>query len=131
MPERIAVSSTRRHQMCDITAQVNDALRRLGADRGVCHIYVPHTTAGIVINENADPAVCADILEWLDAAVPQHDRYRHAEGNAPAHIKAALVGQSAAVPIEAGRLALGTWQGVFLAEFDGPRRRTVVIEVSP
>lgn len=115
--------------MWDITSEVNAALQRLGASEGICQVFVPHTTAGIVINENADPDVCADMLEWLDAAVPQHARYRHAEGNSPAHIKATLAGQSAAIPVEGGRLALGTWQGVFLAEFDGPRERTVVINV--
>lgn len=129
MVERIAVSSDQRQELRDITSLVNSALRRLGAKEGLCHLYVPHTTAGIVINENADPDVCTDILDWLEAVVPRQGRYRHAEGNAHAHIKATLVGQSAAIPIEDGRLALGTWQGVFLAEFDGPRRRTVIVSV--
>jgi len=95
----------------------------------VCHLFVPHTTAGLVINENADPDVCADILDWLDAAVPGTRPFRHAEGNAPAHIKATLVGQWASIPVEDGRLALGAWQGVFLAEFDGPRQRTVIVNM--
>lgn len=129
MVERIAVTSAQHQQLCDITALVNGALERLGTAEGLCHVYVPHTTAGIIVNENADPDVCADILDWLEAAVPRQGHYRHAEGNAHAHIKAALVGQSATIPIENGRLALGTWQGVFLAEFDGPRRRTVLVSV--
>ncbi len=129
MIERIEVSSEAREQLCDITGEINGALGRLGAASGVCHVFVQHTTAGLVINENADPAVCSDMLAWLDAAVPQDDRYLHAEGNSPAHIKATLVGQSVTLPVEGGRLALGTWQGVFLAEFDGPRRRTVVVNM--
>ncbi|MEO8458613.1 MAG: secondary thiamine-phosphate synthase enzyme YjbQ, partial [Chloroflexota bacterium] len=85
--------------------------------------------AGIVVNENADPAVCYDMLTWLESAVPQSTPFRHEEGNSPAHIKAALVGQSATLPIEGGKLALGVWQGVFFAEFDGPRDRTVIVSV--
>jgi len=96
---------------------------------GVCHIFSPHTTAGIIVNENADPDVCADMIARLDELVPVSADYRHAEGNAHAHIKATLVGQSAAIPIENGRLALGRWQGIFLAEFDGPRERTVLVTV--
>ncbi len=129
MIERIEVSSEASQQLRDITGEVNGALGRLGAASGVCHVFVQHTTAGLVVNENADPAVCSDMLSWLDAAVPQDDRYLHAEGNSPAHIKATLVGQSVTLPVDGGRLALGTWQGVFLAEFDGPRRRTVVVNV--
>jgi secondary thiamine-phosphate synthase enzyme len=126
MIQRLEVPSDSR-EMKDITQDVNAALRRLGISGGICQVYVPHTTAGIVVNENADP--CADMLMWLDNAVPQTESYRHAEGNSPAHIKATLVGQSATLPVEDGKLALGTWQGVFLAEFDGPRRRTVVVNV--
>jgi secondary thiamine-phosphate synthase enzyme len=130
MIERIKVAAESRTQFVDITGAVNDALHRLGASDGVCHVYVPHTTAGIVVNENADPDVARDMLAWLDRVVPQNDTdYRHAEGNSPAHIKSTVVGQSATLPIEEGRLALGTWQGVYLAEFDGPRQRTVVISV--
>ncbi len=127
--ERIQVASERRHQFVEVTGLVNEALRRASVSDGICHVYVPHTTAGILVNENADPDVAADMLVWLDAAAPQQGRYQHAEGNSPAHIKATLVGQSAAIPIESGKLALGTWQGVFLAEFDGPRRRTIVVNV--
>lgn len=127
--ERLQVSSDSREQLKEITAEVNGALRRLRAGGGICQVFVPHTTAGLVINENADPAVCTDMLGWLDQVLPQTHPFQHAEGNSPAHIKATLVGQSATLPVEGGRLALGTWQGVFLAEFDGPRRRTVVVNV--
>jgi secondary thiamine-phosphate synthase enzyme len=127
--ERLEVPSEAREQLRDITGEVNSALRRLGADAGICQVFVPHTTAGLIVNENADPAVCSDMLTWLASAVPDDGRFLHAEGNSPAHIKATLVGQSATVPIESGRLALGTWQGIFLAEFDGPRRRTVIVTV--
>jgi secondary thiamine-phosphate synthase enzyme len=101
----------------------------MSTPEGLCQVFVPHTTAGVVVNENADPDVCTDMLGWLERAVPDSNHYRHAEGNSPAHIKATLVGQSASIPIERGRLALGTWQGVFLAEFDGPRERTIVVNV--
>jgi secondary thiamine-phosphate synthase enzyme len=127
--ERLQVSSDSREQLKDITAEVNGALRRMRAGAGICQVFVPHTTAGVVVNENADPAVCVDMLGWLDEVLPQSHPFRHAEGNSPAHIKATLVGQSATLPVEGGRLALGTWQGVFLAEFDGPRQRTVVVNV--
>lgn len=127
--ERIRVASEAREQLTDITDEVNAALRKLGAKDGACLVFVAHTTAGIVVNENADPAVCYDMLSWLESAVPQNTPFLHEEGNSPAHIKATLVGQSAMLPIEGGRLALGTWQGVFFAEFDGPRERTVIVSV--
>jgi secondary thiamine-phosphate synthase enzyme len=127
--ERLRINSEAPQHLKDITAEVNSVLRTLSASFGICHVFVPHTTAGLVVNENADPDVCADMLDWLDEAVPQSHPFRHAEGNSPAHIKATLVGQSATFPIENGRLALGTWQGIFLAEFDGPRQRTVVVNV--
>ena len=129
--ERMRVASEAPQQMKDVTSEVNGALRRLGAKDGVCLVFVPHTTAGLIVNENADPVVCSDMLDWLDEAVPQRRLFRHEEGNSPAHIKATLVGQSATLPVEDGRLALGTWQGVFLAEFDGPRERTVIVSIVP
>ena len=129
MIQRIRVSSRTGQQLQEITDRINAALRQANVSQGICHLYVPHTTAGIVVNENADPAVCVDVLAWLDKAVPQVDHYRHAEGNSPAHIKATLVGQWATLPVEGGKLALGTWQGVYLAEFDGPRERTVIVNV--
>ena len=129
MIQRIRVSSSAGQQLQEITDRINTALRQANVSEGICHVYVPHTTAGIVVNENADPAVCVDMLAWLDKAVPQDDHYRHAEGNSPAHIKATLVGQWATLPVEGGKLVLGTWQGVYLAEFDGPRERTVIVNV--
>jgi secondary thiamine-phosphate synthase enzyme len=127
--ERFNVRSDGHEQLKDITQDVNDALRRTGVSEGICQVYVPHTTAGLLVNENADPDVCWDILVWLDRMVPQDGPYRHAEGNSPGHIKSVLVGQSASLPVAGGRLALGVWQGVYLAEFDGPRERTVLVTV--
>ena len=127
--ERIRIRSGHRQELLDVTDRVNSALRGMATSEGLCQVFVPHTTAGVVVNENADPDVCADMLARLDAMVPENEDYRHAEGNSPAHIKATLVGQSATIPVEHGRLALGTWQGVFLAEFDGPRERIIVISM--
>jgi secondary thiamine-phosphate synthase enzyme len=122
--------STRAHtEMVDITGQVQAAVAQSGVPQGLCVIFVPHTTAGITINENADPDVPADILMELDRRIPLSDGYRHNEGNSAAHIKAALVGFSQTVFIKDGRLALGTWQGLFFCEFDGPRRRSVWIRI--
>jgi len=129
MLTRLEVRSSAREGLIDITSQVARAVEGSGVREGVCYLYVPHTTAGLIINENADPSVGRDILDRLAALVPQNAPYKHAEGNAPAHIKAALVGASQAVPVQGGRLALGTWQGIFLCEFDGPRTRTVMVQV--
>lgn len=127
--ERLNVRSDGHEQLKDITEDVNEALRRTGVSEGICRVYVPHTTAGVLVNENADPDVCWDILVWLDKMVRQDGPYRHAEGNSPGYIKSVLVGQSASLPVAGGRLVLGTWQGVYLAEFDGPRERTVLVTV--
>ncbi|MDD3717487.1 MAG: secondary thiamine-phosphate synthase enzyme YjbQ [Actinomycetota bacterium] len=124
------VETSTRSQMVDITARVRTAMKQSGARHGVCVVYVPHTTAGITVNESADPAVAADILEHLEKLVPR-GRYRHREGNADAHIKASLMGFSLALMLEEGELSLGTWQGIFLCEFDGPRRRRVWVKVIP
>lgn len=129
MIERIHVITRDKDWLEDVTHRVKEIARRLKVEEGLCHLYVPHTTAGIIVNENADPSVAVDILERLEALVPRGGRYHHAEGNAAAHIKASLVGHSATVPIEGGQLALGQWQGIYLAEFDGPRERTVVVSV--
>lgn len=129
MIERLRIASEAREQLKDITSEINAALRSMGASEGICQVFVAHTTAGIVINENADPAVCVDMLDWLSEIVPQSRPFQHAEGNSPAHIKATLVGMSATIPIDGGHLLLGTWQGVYLAEFDGPRQRTIVVNV--
>ena len=131
MLSHISVFTRSKEALEEITHRVNDLIRRSGVEEGVCYLYLPHTTAGIIINENADPSVARDILDRLEALVPTKGNYHHLEGNAPAHIKATLMGLSLAVPIEKGRLALGRWQGVFLCEFDGPRDRTVLMQVLP
>ncbi len=109
----------------DITGRVSGLLEDDGVKEGVCIVFVPHTTAGITINEAADPAVQRDIISRLEKIVPFRDDYTHAEGNSAAHIKASLMGSSVSVPVSRGRLSLGTWQGIFFCEFDGPRRRSV------
>ena len=126
---RLEVPTSARTELVDITSQVQEAVARSGVQEGMCHIYVSHTTAGLLINENADPNVREDILRSLEALVPPEARYRHREGNAPAHIKASLMGSSESLVVEGGRLVLGTWQGLFLCEFDGPRRRRVLVKV--
>ena len=131
MLSHIKVFTRGKEVLEEITQRVNDIIHRSGVEEGVCYLYLPHTTAGIVINENADPSVSRDILDRLEALVPTKGSYSHLEGNAPAHIKSTLTGLSLTVPIDKGRLALGRWQGVFLCEFDGPRDRTVVVQVLP
>jgi len=115
----------------DVTAQVAAAARASGVADGVVVVSVPHTTAGVTINENADPSVRADILMALERLVPATLPFTHAEGNADAHVKASLMGAAAHLPLSGGRLALGTWQGVYFCEFDGPRRRRVDVVVLP
>jgi len=115
----------------DVTAQVADAARASGVAEGVVMVSVPHTTAGITINENADPSVRADLLMTLDRLVPTTLPFTHAEGNADGHVKASLMGSSVHVPLTGGRLELGTWQGVYFCEFDGPRRRRFDVTVLP
>jgi secondary thiamine-phosphate synthase enzyme len=127
--EEFAVPTRSRTEMIDITAEVGEALSRTGADAGVCTVFVPHTTAGVTINENADPSVPRDVLMELNKVIPFEDGYAHGEGNSAAHIKASLMGASVRVPVEEGRLQLGTWQGIFFCEFDGPRRRRVWIQM--
>lgn len=122
------------HELVDITAEVRAALRRSGVTDGILVAFVPHTTAAITVQENADPDVRADLLLALENAVPGapvRGAYRHAEGNSDAHVKASLVGSSATLLVQRGDLLLGTWQGVFLCEFDGPRTRTVQLKVIP
>jgi len=119
------VRTSERTQLIEITEQVQRAVGASGAEDGVCLVYVPHTTAGVTVNENADPSVRRDILMELNKMVPFQDGYAHSEGNSAAHIKASLLGCSCALPVKGGRLALGTWQGIYLCEFDGPRSRQV------
>ena len=124
------VSTQARTELVDITAQVAQAVRQSGISEGVCHVFVPHTTAGITLNENWDPTVRQDILLTMDDhLVPPDPRHRHGEGNSPAHIKATLCGASATVIVSDGQPQLGRWQGIYLAEFDGPRRRRVWVKV--
>jgi secondary thiamine-phosphate synthase enzyme len=129
MIAQLEISTKSRAELVDITAEVQRTVREHGVQSGICYVFVPHTTAGVIVNENWDPTVRADILMELDKIVPWNDNYRHAEGNTAAHIKASLVGSSQTIPVEDGRLVLGTWQGIFLAEFDGPRRRRVLVKL--
>jgi len=129
MIAQLEINTKSRAELVDITAEVQRVVGESGLQSGICYVFVPHTTAGVIVNENWDPTVRADILMELDKIVPWNDNYRHAEGNAAAHIKASLVGSSQAIPVEDGRLVLGTWQGIFLAEFDGPRRRRVLVKL--
>jgi len=123
------VRTQARAQFIDITAEVARAAKESGLQAGSVLVFVPHTTAGITINENADPDVVADILAGLEQLVPRHGNYRHSEGNSDAHIKASMMGFSVMVPVEAGRLVLGTWQGIYFCEFDGPRSRKVFVQI--
>jgi secondary thiamine-phosphate synthase enzyme len=125
----VDIKTNSRVEFQDITLKVKDIVRASGIQRGVCYVFVPHTTAGVMVNEHADPSVTEDIAAQLDKMVPQHGNYRHLEGNAPAHIKASLVGSSEVLFIEDETIVLGTWQGIFFCEFDGPRNRTVLIKV--
>jgi secondary thiamine-phosphate synthase enzyme len=124
-----SVRSSQRNEMLDITSLVQKALSESGVSEGICTVYIPHTTAGVTINEGADPAVCQDITALLSRWAPQHGDYRHAEGNSDSHVKVALVGTSQTVIVETGRLRLGTWQKIFFCEFDGPRTRSVWVKV--
>lgn len=114
-----------RSEWVDITAAAREAAVELGLRDGALHVFVPHTTAGVTINEHADPDVAADVVAALDRMVPWNGPYAHAEGNAAAHIKASMMGASVRIAVEDGALRLGTWQGVFFCEFDGPRAREV------
>ena len=126
----LSVKTARRTQFIDITGDVEQAVRESGVQQGFCLVYVPHTTAGIAINEHADPDVASDVEEIFDRMIAHRGPYRHAEGNTDSHMKAILTGTSKTIIIEGGRLLLGTWQGVFLCEFDGPRQREVFVKAS-
>ena len=126
---RLDVRTTQQTGLIDITAAVQQALTSTGVAQGLCHVFVPHTTAAVTINENADPSVARDILHIIDRLIPWTDPgYSHGEGNSAAHIKTMMVGSSESIPVCDGRLQLGTWQGVFFCEFDGPRTRQVWIQ---
>jgi secondary thiamine-phosphate synthase enzyme len=126
---RIEVATQARAELVDVTDRVREAVRGAGLEDGAVLVYCPHTTAGVTIQENADPDVQRDLLLALERAVPHEAGYRHAEGNADAHVKSSLVGASQLVPVEGGALVLGTWQGIYLCEFDGPRRRQLVVQL--
>lgn len=130
--QSIEVSTHQRDEMIDITSRVQRVVDESGVKDGLAVVFVPHTTAGITINEHADPAVANDIIYSLDKQIPWSDSgYRHREGNSASHIKASLMGSSVSLIVSAGRLDLGTWQGVFVCEFDGPRRRKVNVNLIP
>ena len=122
-----SVKSHSKVEFVDITERVRAVLAQTFVREGVCYVFVPHTTAGITINENADPAVVRDFTMELGRIVPDDDGYEHSEGNSAAHIKASMVGFHLVVPVEAGQLSLGRWQGIYLCEFDGPRTRQVIV----
>jgi len=128
---RISVKTASRMDFQDITPKIQELVASSGVESGVCYILVPHTTAGVTVNEHADPSVVEDIAAQLEAMVPRRNDYRHLEGNADAHIKASLVGNSEVLFVDGGRLVLGTWQGIFFCEFDGPRNRTVMVKILP
>ena len=124
--QTLSVPTRQRNQMIDITADVSAAIAKSGVDSGIAVVYCPHTTAAITINENADPDVIHDILLTLEELIPHiHKGYRHGEGNSDAHVKSSLIGASQTILIQNGRPKLGTWQGIYFCEFDGPRHRTV------
>lgn len=129
--QAIRVKTTRRTELVDITDQVQRVVSALGVRLGTCFIYVPHTTAGVLINEHADPDVASDAEGAFDRLVPMNGPYRHSEGNSDSHVKSMLAGANQFVFVEEGKLALGRWQGIFFAEFDGPRERKVYVKVLP
>jgi secondary thiamine-phosphate synthase enzyme len=127
--QTLRIKTARRTQLLDVTQQVQRVVAASGAVTGICHVYVPHTTAGVMINEHADPDVATDLEGVFDRLVPHAGPYRHAEGNTDSHAKAVLAGASQLIFVEKGELALGTWQGIFLCEFDGPRERKIWVKV--
>ncbi len=127
--EKIVTSS--REELVNVTPQAEQALSRSGIRDGICFVYIPHTTAGVTINENADPDVADDLLLGLERMIPRNIPFAHAEGNSEAHLKATLTGSSVCIPIKDFRLALGTWQGIFFCEYDGPRQRRVIFSFMP
>ncbi len=126
---RFNVKTHSRTELIDITGEVSQIASSSGIKEGICLVYIPHTTAGVTINENADPSVKSDILKELNKIIPFSDGYAHMEGNSAAHIKSTLIGTSVQIPISGGHLVFGTWQGIFFCEFDGPRTRSVVVQI--
>ena len=127
--EQIRIKTNNQCELLDITSQVENVVRKSGVKSGICYVFVPHTTAGVTINENADPAVEKDILNTINKVIPWDDHFKHMEGNSAAHIKVSLFGPSEIIPLENGSMVLGTWQGIYFCEFDGPRNRRVNIKI--
>jgi secondary thiamine-phosphate synthase enzyme len=127
----ITIKTSRHTELKNVTSEIESLVGESGSSAGVCHLYVPHTTAAILINEGDDPAVARDIEATLDRLIPHHGDYKHAEGNSDSHIKTALIGSSETVWIENRRLVLGRWQAIFFAEFDGPRTRELRVKIVP
>jgi len=125
----LSVKTRERTELIDVTSEISQLVQKSGIDQGLCMVYVPHTTAAVTINESADPSVKSDMLMVLNQIVPWEANYRHLEGNSPAHVKSTMVGPSELIAIEKGRLVLGTWQGIFFCEFDGPRNRKLHVRI--
>ena len=130
MLKKLTVDTSKHTQLVNIPSMVREAVAESGVREGICTVFVPHTTAGVTINENADPDVVRDLISELGKLVPWEDGYRHAEGNSAAHLKASLMGFSQQLIVDGGSLVLGTWQGIWFCEFDGPRRRSVYVKVT-
>ena len=131
MRKVLSISTRSRVEFLDVTGRIEEVVKQSQLDSGICWAFVPHTTAGITINEGADPSVRKDIMRQLNKIIPQQGDYDHAEGNSPAHIKASMMGSSVTIMVENRGLSLGTWQSVYLCEFDGPRTRKLVVKVTP
>lgn len=127
--QQINVKTSSLSEFVDITSQVAEVVTKSKVQEGLCCVYVPHTTAAVTINENADPSVAKDILMILNDLIPCRGNYKHTEGNSDAHVKASLIGSDRVIPVQSGQLCLGTWQGIYFCEFDGPRTRKVIITV--
>jgi len=131
MISELSIKTTKQTELIDITQEINNVVKKAEIKEGQCHIFVPHTTAAVTINENADPSVKEDILKEINKIIPFEDNYSHIEGNAAAHIKSSLVGVNKILLIKDGSLLLGTWQGIYFCEFDGPRTRKIYVRISP
>lgn len=129
MIKQLTISTSKQTELIDITSKIEDFIKEHKVKEGICLLFVPHTTAGITINENADPSVRQDILKELNKIVPFDDSYAHSEGNSAAHIKASVIGFSEEIIIKNSNLLLGTWQGIYFCEFDGPRQRKLIIKI--
>jgi len=129
MMKTLIVKTSAHSEFIDITGLVKDVVKESGISEGMCLVFIPHTTCGVTINENADPAVRRDMISELNEMVPWENRYHHIEGNSAAHIKSSMMGFSATIPIENQHLQLGMWQGLYVCEFDGPRTRSVIIQI--